>query len=333
YVMSPQELNAYLRNQYAPVYKLAQKSLDSISELGYNTHSDEHIDRVTDATHYLLKAGGYSESVQRRGIAAARAHDLGNLISRELHSIISPWMLARIVPGFLRDTEQWINIKRAILYHDSSVAEAILASWGSRTDEDPIDSMRRFGPEALALIIADKVQIGRHRISEKTKNGANGGSAVDLDQHVEANLLGETKGIRLSNTKRTLIWDINFTPDISGEDLKIFEHLATKRNSHKGYKATISGQTDALRKNDLLSISHFSTWESLFWKLYLDRVKTMNLAAFALYPKLDTITISMHDNLVEDGQSNRTSTYSIYRKEVDQFIQKMQKIYEIKKKQ
>jgi len=158
-----------------------------------------------------------------------------------------------------------------------------------------------FGPEALALIIADKTDISRKRVSEKPKDP----DTVDNDPHLEVNLLGETKSLVLSEDMTVFTWNLKFTPGMSKEeqdsDPRYVEASAVQSD---GLKARVSKDTHSLHTDH--HIPHFDRWKSLFWTLYYERIILTVRAAFALYPDLKKFVIMVKDQSPANEKSKIT---------------------------
>lgn len=290
YKQDPNRLNKTLRRRLVKVYSLANGSLDHIYDHGFNRHDSRHIDIVTKRVLELLGSANASKDTLRRAVIAAMGHDLGNILSRKLHSLVSPILLKNVLQQIQSDPKQWRTIRRAIQLHNEPVASWLIASWGEITEQERIANMRTtFGPEALALILADKTDVGRHRISLKATNR----EAVDADQHLEVNLLGETAALRLSEDGSNLDWLVSFTPGMSHDEVDELPSFVRQSKRRQSPTATVSERTHKLHSEH--QIPHFFTWYSLFWQLYYERIVLAVRSAFALYSNLQTFTIRATD--------------------------------------
>ncbi|MEP7166675.1 MAG: hypothetical protein ABI758_01700 [Candidatus Woesebacteria bacterium] len=315
YSLSPTKLNKALKKCLDNTYSLANGSLDRVYEHGFNKHDKIHINHVTKNVRKLLKLAGEKKPVIRRAVLATRGHDLGNILSRKYHSLVSPYILSKVVNQVLPDgnldirskeridkARDWRIVRRAMQLHNEPIASQLIESFryeyakdGERkaleqSEEQIVERMRkRFGAEALALIIADKTDIGKHRISQKAK----GYKAVDEDQHLEVNLLGETKNISLSHDKKMFNWDLLFRPGMSEDEALELSRFARQSESRGRPIAYVSDKTHALHHD--YQIPHFLTWNTLFWQLYYERVVLTVRSAFALYPTLERFCITTTD--------------------------------------
>lgn len=295
------DLDMYLRNKLDAIYGVANSSLDVLFVDGFNRHDVPHIDEVVKRTVQLLDIAEMSEDVKRRAIVAARGHDLGNIASRKAHSLLSPRMLALWVPQLLDDPQQWRIIRRAIELHNEPVAAGIIDGWNHPSPPDEVEIARKmrivFGPEALALIIADKWDIGPHRLSDKARSR----EAIERDSHLVANNMFRTRDLNLSQDGRIFTVEIDFRPGLSVEETRQYSENGKaeliRPHSDQGARHFVPQVLHDMHRH--YGVPHFYVAESLFWETYLDRIKFSLRAAFALFPEIERICISFSD--VEDG--------------------------------
>lgn len=329
YSLSPRVLKRILRECFSPAYALANGSLDHIFADGFNRHDLEHVDKVVETAEWLLKKAGQPVEVIRRGIMAAYGHDLGNFLSRKVHSLISPKIFRKVLEQVQNDPAQWRIVRRAMQLHNEPVASDLLGSverekGRSMTVREIIQYMGdHWGPEALALIIADKIDIGRHRVSEKPQDS----SAVN-DPHLEVNLLGESRGLEMSKNGKLCTWNLEFTPGLSEEEEKsIAERFGKKREDGEvaANKVVVSELTHMLHRE--FGIPHGDTWVHHFWSLYADRVKLAILSTFALFPDLETFTIKISDKN-EAGETFKTTEFTFTPDNMAQNFETLRKLYQ-----
>lgn len=302
-----------------PVYELANGSLDHIYKEGFNRHDKRHIDKVVGYTKSLLRKKRTSNKIKNRAVIAARAHDMGNIFSRELHSFISARMLKKMLPGVASKPKEWHIIRRAIQLHTEDVAIPFLQSLKleecTTVEERYAKIVEHFGIEALALIIADKIDVGSHRVSLKPKDK----EAIDNDRHLEVNLLGSTDSFNIVDT--TFHWNLKFDAGVPlDEEL---DHFSKSRTSNRTgpKRRMVSKKTHELHRNEFQPIPHFDSWKSLFWNLYYKRLYLTVISIFALYENLDTIEIKISDTSdFPEGVSGEQTTYTIERGKVNNFF-------------
>jgi hypothetical protein len=316
YGLSFAKARQHLKQHLRPLYELASASLDGIDERGFNRHDEIHIGHVDHCSQELLSlaenfwnelAGqrpGFirpiDDQAKKRTLIAAWGHDLGNVVSRKYHPLVSNRILPYLYPSLLADPPQWRLIRRAITVHHELFAEHLRKELARANPdyqvEDLLDFLRhRFGPEALALIIADKTDLGRHRISRKGCRNV----MID-DPHLELNLLGKTDGLRLEPDGTELVWNLTFDIRIGAEETELVP-LSQERHHSPGRKARVSLLTHALFEDQSVKVTYFDVWRMQFWKQYIERNFLAISAMFALFPKLERVRLAFSDP--EVGQS------------------------------
>ncbi len=321
--LAPADITQFCDQWLSPLYEAASHSLDGMGDLGFNRHDRQHISYVDRVSQSLLAQATPSwnqdlsappnslpaidVNTQRRTTIAAWGHDLGNIFSRPRHPFISPSILLDLFPRLKHDPVQWRRIRRAIELHHETVALALLRQcWPSISLEDNsqdqvtiervlITLRTFFGPEALALIIADKTDVGRHRISRKIQE-----ARVIEDHHLEVNLLGYTQDLVLAPDATQLTWQLIFDMRLGELDQGLW-HLGEKRRHNPGRKVVVSKLTKDHFENSQLSLTYFDVWKSLFWNLYLERNTLAIWCLFALFPRLREVKMEFIDSEVNQG--------------------------------
>lgn len=290
YEMSVSQLNAFLKDTLRPINKMIDRSLDGSLPEGFNKHGEEHAEKVARRATSILKKLGYDEDVIKVALIAAWGHDIGNLLGRKSHHMISANILARVMPklidekktkvvnGFtVSEPTNWNKISRAIRFNGVDEASALVKLRPHlRSAEERLEWMMEFyGPEGLAVIIADKIEVGRDRISDKITP-----SEIRNDKHAEVNLLVKNEGLDFGKEgKEWMRWDIKFNPDIGPHDQKKFPTWA---NSIK-------------RRKERGEMSSFNSWYESFWRLYRERIILMAEASFAIAPSINRVDIALKD--------------------------------------
>ena len=273
--VSHKEVLMYMQQTLAPINETSvDRSLDGTSEAGFNKHGAEHANRVTAQTLRLLDYTAAGEESKIIGVLAAQGHDIGNLFDRAAHPQISARMMRRIMPDLVNNRPAWNKINRAIVLHDSDNLQAVMALWGNIPEAERVKRLAGYmGPEGLALLIADKVDIGNDRISDKPLAP----SAVH-DKHLLVNLLGTHNGIEPSGS--SFIWRVKYSKEFTPRQRSKLKHLIS------GVEKRIdSGQIKA----------DFDDWDQMFVRLYSDRMITTVQAALGYFPSLENVEIVMVD--------------------------------------
>ncbi len=298
YDMQPRELLARFMDDLEPVYEAVSLSLDALKPYGYNRHDRQHAEKVGETGLYLLEAGGYDLSVQRRFAAAAAAHDLGNLLSRFSQSVLAPQVFHGLYPNLAFSKMDWAKIERAVKRHEEDVANGLNESNQRHTDPLSLDKrssymLKQFGPEGVALIASDKMHIGRDRLSAKAIHP----EAVDADSHTATNLLLGTTHTEAKGDK--FIWRLDFNPEINETELPKLRGLALPHSSRNGYKAYVSRHTHELYRSE--GKPHFKSTVENFFEIYSGRVALTVESIFALLPGIDVFEMGFTDQSAASG--------------------------------
>lgn len=346
--LNPQQIHERLKCVVNEIYELANGSLDKISDNGFNRHDTAHILKVLEGALVSLRphlqqisktyennptqAKEEVENVIKQVLLSVWGHDLGNILSRSLHSLISPNLLEAIFPTVFQqadgteDAALRRTVRRAIMLHNEPVALSTIDSWGRLTLDEQIASMsEKFGPVALATIIGDKIDIGRHRISKKPSNP----QAVDSDEHLQVNLYLDTAQLDLSDPTSGE-WQIDFTPGMDEQDQKNYKQFSyvKEKDGAPKYEAWVPDEVRRLHREHNLPHSVYA--EGLFWKLYWPRVRLTVMSFFALYPERDTFSISIRDK--KEGNTFAESKTIFIREKLEGQFTEVEKKYSLGKK-
>lgn len=122
-----------------------------LRKLGYTDHSTIHTKLVAERAAEILKAFGYGEEEQELARIAGFMHDIGNAINRRHHAEYGSLIANEILRETDMEMKNRIQIVSTIANHDESTGVAA----------DPITA---------AIIIADKSDVRRNRVSERKKS-------------------------------------------------------------------------------------------------------------------------------------------------------------------
>jgi hypothetical protein len=308
----PEDLKNLLIKHLTPIYDVVNISLDSFKTLGFAKHDIPHINDVTTEVLKILKIKGSNKKTQIIACIAGVSHDLGNMLSRNHHSKLSPLIFKLTFPNFKLKKYEWFRVKDAIVYHDEPVIHEEIGSWGELTTEEKLEKFREvFKEETLSLLISDKTRVNRKRLSDKNRTM----EAIDKEEHYEVNLLGDTKSIEIE--KNTAKVNFDYNPYATEEEAQKYPGFF-KKSKHFGYRAGVSKQAIELHKLST-PIDNFSTWRHKYWKIYSDRTFLTIYSMFALFPELNEIQINMRDYIYPNSTSYEEVKYSIDRKELKNF--------------
>ena len=136
-ILKNEEVNAYIKKGNA-----------NLDVLGFTDHSQAHSGLVAERAADILEKLGYGEHEMELARIAGYMHDIGNVVNRKNHAEYG----ALLANDILKDTdmplEDRVIVVSAIGNHDEGTGGA----------KDPVSA---------ALIIADKTDVRRNRVTEK----------------------------------------------------------------------------------------------------------------------------------------------------------------------
>lgn len=139
-IRSNEEINTYIR----------QAGL-SMSSLGFTEHSFSHVVHVAETAGYIFDTMGCSARDKELVMIAGYIHDIGNMVNRDDHSKIGAVLVFQILNRLGMDPVETARIVTAVGNHDEGTGQ-------------PVDDM------AAAMILADKADVRRSRVTKKDAN-------------------------------------------------------------------------------------------------------------------------------------------------------------------
>ena len=130
------------------VKALIDRGNANLRVLGFTDHSQAHCAFVAERAAYILEQFGYSEHDRELVKIAGFMHDIGNAVNRTRHAEYGAILANDILKSTDMPLQDRMTVISAIGNHDESTGGA----------KDPISA---------ALIIADKTDVRRNRVSEK----------------------------------------------------------------------------------------------------------------------------------------------------------------------
>ncbi|MGH2821302.1 MAG: phosphohydrolase [Actinomycetota bacterium] len=160
-----------------------------LGELGYTEHGFRHAGLVAKIGFNVLHRLDYSQRVCELGAIAGYLHDMGNFVSRTMHSQTG----AAITYDILRD-----------LGMTFSEIGIVLAAIGNHEEEfgNPVN------PVSAALVVADKSDVHRSRVRERDP------SLFDI--HDRVNHAVESSFLRVDSEARTLTLELTIDTELAG---------------------------------------------------------------------------------------------------------------------
>lgn len=160
-----------------------------LGEIGYTEHGFRHAGLVSKIAFNVLNRLGYEDRLSELGSIAGYLHDMGNFVSRSMHSQTG----AAITYDILKDL--------GMSYGEIGV---IMAAIGNHEEEfgHPVN------PVGAALIVADKSDVHRSRVRERDE--------AKMDIHDRVNHAVNHSFLRVDTEARTLTLELTIDTELAG---------------------------------------------------------------------------------------------------------------------
>jgi uncharacterized protein len=160
-----------------------------LGELGYTEHGFRHANLVAKIAYNVLHRLGFEERITELGAIAGYLHDMGNFVSRSMHSQSS----AAISYDLLRDL--------GMGYGEIGV---VMGAIGNHEEEfgHPVN------PAGAALIVADKSDVHRSRVRVS--------DPALFDIHDRVNHAVEHSFLRVDSEAHTLTLELTIDTELAG---------------------------------------------------------------------------------------------------------------------
>jgi metal-dependent HD superfamily phosphatase/phosphodiesterase len=160
-----------------------------LGRIGYTEHGFRHAGLVSKISYNVLQRLGFDERMSELGAIAGYLHDMGNFVSRSMHSQTG----ATITYDLLREL--------GMSYGEVGV---VMAAIGNHEEE--------FGhavnPVGAALIVADKSDVHRSRVREKDRQ--------QFDIHDRVNYAVDHSFLRVDAEAHTLTLELSIDTELAG---------------------------------------------------------------------------------------------------------------------
>lgn len=347
------ELAILLGESLTPHYEAVNRSLKTTSEYEYANHDmPNHIfPTMLKALYFIDRsatAGNSKVTDDSRTavVLAAAFHDLGNMLSRDNQTDLALILTQKIAPWLHKKypkLEEEVN--QAIQHHSyRQIVEKVQSGeWGANAD-DVIKKMAKvLPPSALALILADKIDRGRHRVEGKrmTKH------AFDSIPHASLNYFFQTRdqGTGISQGNDTFAWNINYTPSITKIEQNNYHNFAkSAKLSNRNGLAYVPESIRISQKKK--KRSYFELFQKELWQVSYDKIFSTAMTAFALNPDMQEFKLVIHKMPSTDlnpdkndyrqrsqnkEDKSQKATYTLKRGKVQNGIDKIMRRYKIEK--
>ena len=199
-----------------------KEAYNSLRAIGYTEHGFAHVGLVADRASYILKELGFSERDVELVKIASYMHDIGNIVNRRDHAQSGAIIAFRLLDNMGMEADELSKIVTAIGNHDEGTGGAV-------------------NPIASALILGDKTDVRRSRVSETDK--------AKFDEHDRVNYSVIKSDIKFNESKTELILTLEVDTSISSvmDYFEIFLErmiMCKKASKHLGvtFALIVNGQ-------------------------------------------------------------------------------------------
>lgn len=272
------EALAYLYKGLGKALNYVGPVLDTELPHGFNDHTDRHTLWVSEQAMELLQRAGlsydgqgyYDEETEVVATLVGMLHDVGNLLGREAHSGASIWLLSNMFLNTGKRRRAWNAVKYAIEYHE----EPTLVEH-KKALKDGI-------PLQWALVLADKMHVGRDRIGGRSYlDGIRRNAFEDVHVLLEAMIVRSTWYIAAGR----FVWHLDFSVDTLQDKFESFTRGGGRIWVPKAIQRRFINQGRKYRE----------TFKDMFLNTYSPRVKLAGEAAKLLFPYLTGFEVRLAD--------------------------------------
>jgi metal-dependent HD superfamily phosphatase/phosphodiesterase len=155
--------------------------------LGYTEHGFRHANLTARIAFNVLTRAGFDEHTANLGSVAGYLHDVGNMVSREVHGQTGAVLVYDALKGDVPSADL-ATIVAAIANHEEPNGAAV-------------------SPAAAAVILADKSDVHRSRVR---KSGQ-----IQFDIHDRVNFAAEQSFLRVDSAAKTVTLELTIDTEIS----------------------------------------------------------------------------------------------------------------------
>jgi metal-dependent HD superfamily phosphatase/phosphodiesterase len=164
-------------------------SADRVMEgMGYTEHGFRHANLVANISYNVLDRLGFGEHASSLAGAAGYLHDVGNMATREAHGQIGSVFVYQVLSG-RADPEDLAVVIAAIANHEEPAGPGV-------------------SEVAAAVILADKADVHRSRVRDRTDSGP-------LHIHDRVNYAAEESFLRVDSAAKTITLELTIDTTIS----------------------------------------------------------------------------------------------------------------------
>ncbi|MBO5357459.1 MAG: HD domain-containing protein [Clostridia bacterium] len=199
-----------------------KEAYNSLRAIGFTEHGYAHVGLVAERASYILRELGYSERDIELAKIASYMHDIGNIVNRKDHAQSGAIIAFRLLDNMGMEADELAKIVTAIGNHDESTGGAV-------------------NPIASALILGDKTDVRRSRVSETDK------AKFDVHDRVNYSVIKSDIKFNESKTELALYLDVDTSISSVMDYFEIFLErmvMCKKASQHLGvtFALIVNGQ-------------------------------------------------------------------------------------------
>ncbi len=218
--------------QVSEFIKQSQISMDA---LNYTEHGTRHANLVSKRSRKLTKDIGLDERTQELSAIAGYCQDMGNFIGRTRHHYWGALLFHQVFSSHVtEDEKKWREDKLALTPEEITIIVQCLANHDK-------DTMKLTNPVSAIVVIADKSDVNRSRVTTKSKQD------IDKDIHDRVNYAVTDSKIKVNGKNISLKLKV----DTSNVPIMEFFEIFTDRMAYCRKAAEYLGYHFKLFINDL----------------------------------------------------------------------------------
>lgn len=174
--------------QADPDFTALIEAADRVMEgLGYTEHGLRHANLTARIAYNVMSRMGFTDHDATLASVAGYLHDVGNMVSREMHGQTGALLVYHALEGQV-PPEDLATVVAAVANHEEPHGASI-------------------SPAAAAVILADKSDVHRTRVRRP--------ETAERDIHDRVNLAAEQSFLRVDSDAKTVTLELTIDPEIS----------------------------------------------------------------------------------------------------------------------
>ena len=157
--------------------------------IGYTEHGERHANTAADGARFILKSLGHEPRRSEIAAVAAYLHDIGNVVTRQMHGQTGALIAKDILEDLQFDVEEIATIMGAIANHEE-------ADGGL-----PVSAV------SAAVIIADKSDVHRSRVRNP--------KTTAFDIHDRVNYAATASEIKVSRKEKLITLELSVDTEVA----------------------------------------------------------------------------------------------------------------------